>query len=286
MDKGNYDERAKIAMAQKKDQAGAAKAGKLPKPPTGWEYQVDPATGKAALDKDGQPILKQITGYKGGAGGMSGGWAQAQYQRAITAGNEAVQSVHNIMQLPATTDVGFLGNQPTGGILSTTKQMLTRQLSSQDVQSYSVMAAGIQRFAATVEASGVATGIQHFADQIGPSIVLQKGDTVQTKLLKMAELRQIITAGLSPLLDNPNISDPQKAGVQRIISGMEQAVPYTVNDVTNLSLGRAQTLAQAAKASGLAPGAPKQIRTDADYDALPPGSLFIDPNGQTRQKPQ
>ena len=122
-------------------------------------------------------------GAKGG--GFGGGWAQAQYQRTITAGNEALKEIGNIMELPATTNVGWLSSTPGTGVLGTTKSMLLREVSGQDVQSYGAMAAGIQRFAATVEASGVATGIQHFADQMGPQIVLQKGDTVQTKLLKM-----------------------------------------------------------------------------------------------------
>lgn len=194
--------------------------------------------------KQQQLDFNEKNGYQGKGTAAT---AMAQYQRVIGAGNQATQEAANIMRLPVTSSVGWLGAKAGEGLSGVTQGILTRELTNQDIQSYNVRASGMNRFVAQIEAFGTAQGIHEFSLNIAPQVTLQEGDTVLTKLTKMAEIRQNVTAGLETLLDVPTLSQKQREGIQGIITAMAKAIPFTVLDLDNVTLGNAKSLAEAAR---------------------------------------
>lgn len=234
-----------------------------------------------ANDAAGQPVGSTST--------MGGGRLQTMFSRVSGAGNEVAQAVHNISRLPSGSSSGLLGigSSPGHGMLATTKAALANTLSSQDTQRYNVMVSGIQRNLASIEAAGLNPGETLTSGM--SSIVLKPGDTEMTKLTKMAEIRQITEKGLEGYLVNPAIPKQQKEQVQKIISQIQQAVPYTQDDITDLMEAKNPntTIQDIVRQKGLGtstPGGPVKISSDADYAKLPSGSQYIAPDGSTRTK--
>lgn len=231
----------------------------------------------------------------GGAAATSGREA-VYFNRVASAGNEAAAAAQNIMELPATSSSGiFAGRGQAPGLLSAAKESLTNTLTSQDVQSYNTMIAGVSRNLSTIEAAGLAPSgaLTHSMD----SVILKEGDTEITKMRKLAELRQIVEKGLEPNLSNPRIPPQQKQVIQGIIDSMAKAIPFTHHDITQLQLtGKpGQSLSDMAKVKGLGataatvPAAPERPQTATPPPVAPPlprgvpeGSLYSPSRGMFR----
>lgn len=168
----------------------------------------------------------------GAAGGM-GGRDSVYFQRVSAAGNEAATSIKNIMELPTSASSGFFGGRTQGpGLLAAAKESLTNTLTSQGVQDYNSMVAGVSRNLSTIESAGLAPSgsLTHSMD----ALVLKEGDTEITKMRKLAEMRQIVEKGLEPNLSNPKVSPEQKQMLNGIIESVKTAVPFTHHDITTL----------------------------------------------------
>lgn len=233
-----------------------------------WQpvQQADPndptktiTTGYMKLSKAGEPpqyVETDTAPNKGtGAAGGMGSRAEVYFNRVISAGNEAAAAAKNIMELPTTTSRGFFGGREQGpGLLAAAKESLTNSMTSQEVQDYNTMIAGVSRNLAAIEAAGLAPAgsLTHSMD----SVILKEGDSELTKMRKMAEIRQIVEKGLEPNLSNPRIPQEQKAAVQNIINSMATAVPFTHHDITQLqqSGNPKQTLTDVVQARGLGSG--------------------------------
>jgi len=175
------------------------------------------------------PLLQATP--KGGAAGGLGNRGEVMFQRVIMAGNNAAQTAQNIMELPMTTTGGLWGSVPQGtGMLSAPLSALTNKMTSQEVQEYIPMMAGVNRNLAQIEAAGLMPSgtLTHAMD----ALQLREGDTYLTKMRKLAEFRQIVEKGLETYLDNPKLAPEQKAATQKIIGQMSAAIPFTHHDVT------------------------------------------------------
>ncbi len=165
-------------------------------------------------------------------GGMQGREA-VFFNRVTAAGNEAAQAAENIMELPIESSRGWFGSaEPGKGLLDSAKSVLANKATSQEVQTYKTLIAGVRRNLAAIESSGLAPS-GALSEQMS-AVEIQEGDTYLTKLRKMAELRQIVEKGLEPNLSNPRIPPEQKQVVQGIIDKIDQAIPFTQHDVTAL----------------------------------------------------
>lgn len=194
---------------------------------------------------------------KPGAGGL-GNRAEVYFNRVVTAGAEAAAAAKNIMELPASSSRGVFGGRTQGGgLMQAAKETLTNSLTTQEVQDYNVMIAGVARSLASIEAAGLApTGA---FTQSMDAVVLKEGDSEITKMRKMAEIRQIVEKGLEANLVNPRIPEEQKNKVREIIGAMQTAIPFTHHDITMLqkSTTPGQTMNDLVKTKGLTamPGA-------------------------------
>lgn len=86
--------------------------------------------------------------------------------------------------------------------------------------------------------------------------------------------------------DALKILQQERAGVQQRVAAGD---PRAAGDLAALDREIAKTQKTAGGTGLSAPraaaGGPKQIATDADYNALPPGATFVGPDGKTRRKP-
>lgn len=229
-------------------------AGTQPDPKTG-----QPIAGMWRLStRGGEPPQffsgDDLTGKSGAGGAGISGREGVYFNRVAAAGNEAAAAARNIMELPTTASTGWFGGRQQGpGLMDALKEHLTNGMTSQDVQDYNTMVAGVARNLSAIEAAGLSPNgsLQHSMN----SVILNQGDTELTKMRKMAEMRQIVEMGLEPNLANPRIPPEQKQLVQKIIGQMQQAIPFTQHDVTMLEQSKNPrvTMSDIVKQRGLSP---------------------------------
>ncbi len=266
------------AEKERHDRAMESKGSGRPKAPTGFEW-----------DPDNPDELRPI---KGGPKDPNArpwqGREKVFSERIVTSANEAGRAIKNITELPVGASTGILGvgASPGHSIFQATKDVLRNKMSSQEVQDYGTMLAGVRRNLATIETTGLTPSgalTEGFA-----SLELREGDTQLTKLRKLAEMRQIVDAGLEVQLADPAIPDTIKDVMHKVLDTVHEAVPYTQHDVTVLQRAQQQdpkmTLGDLVKKDQLG-GGPQKITSDADYEKLPSGTEFIAPDGSHRRKP-
>jgi hypothetical protein len=159
----------------------------------------------------------------------------------MKATNMAVAAAANIMELPADTSTGwFAGREQGHTLLGAVKEALVNNVTAQDVQSYNVMLSGLSRNLSAIESSGLApTG--SFTKSMGEGITLKEGDTQETKLRRMAEIRQIVTEGMRDVFDNPKVPQAQKDALRKTLDTLETVIPFTQHDLTELAKAKAGT---------------------------------------------
>jgi hypothetical protein len=194
------------------------------KPPAGFEW-----------DPDKPDTLRPISG--GPKDPNSRPWSGREKvfsERIVTSANEASRAIKNITELPvgASSGVFGVGGSPGHGIFASGRDSLRNKMSTQETQDYNTMLAGVKRNLATIETTGLTPSgalTEGFA-----SLELRSGDTQLTKLRKLAEMRQIVDAGLEVQLADPAIPDTIKNVMKHVMSSVKEAVPYTQHDVTVL----------------------------------------------------
>jgi len=244
-------------------------------------YERDPNTPGA---------LRPIAGGPHDPNAVSAGMdsrSSVMFNRVAASANEAVQALKNIAELPVTTSTGWFGGaSPPTTLMGSVKSVLGQKITSQEAQDYKTMIAGVSRSLSTIETAGLAPNgsITHSMD----SITLNEGDSQLTKLRKLAETRQIIEKGIEPNLSNPKLAPAQRDLINKIITEVQGAIPFTQHDITKLQQSKNPnaTLMDFAKSTGLPAqnNAPVKITGDADYAKLSSGSQYIAPDGSTRTK--
>lgn len=164
---------------------------------------------------------------------LAGGRESTQINRVVMAGNQASKDLDNIAQLPLTVSRGIFGGRKQGpSLFEAAKETLTTTMTTQEVQTYNVMATGFQRSLAAIEAIGLAP--TNALVQQMDAVILKEGDTNLTKMQKLAQIRQIIEAGMETTLSNPRVPSETKQHIQGIVDRVRTAVPYTQRDMLKL----------------------------------------------------
>jgi hypothetical protein len=250
------------------------------KAPAGFQWAYDDQ-GKPVLDAAGRMTQVPVTG--GGkdpnAPAAMGSREAGMFARVLNSASLGTAALRNISRgnVGQSTGVAGIGASPGHSALSSTLDTLRNTLSSDEVQQYNVMNTGLSRNLASVEGGGLITPGQ-FSDQIGQGTSLRAGDTEETKLMKLAETRQILETGLNTALANPRVSKPQKDLMHQHVAEIQAAIPFTVEDVQGLKAqpkGSAVTMQDLIsqrglrKPGGAAPAAaPGATAGAADYSAL------------------
>ena len=169
----------------------------------------------------------------GAGGGFGSSIKQMQVNRVILAGNESAKDLANVVQLPIGSSSGFFGGRTLGtDIMGAGKEALANTMTSQEVQSYNVMATGFQRSLAAIEAAGLAP--RGNLTQQMESVIFRVGDTELTKLQKLAQTRQIVEAGLEIMTADPTVPPQLKSKIGQIVASIRKSVPFTQSDLIRL----------------------------------------------------
>lgn len=244
---GEHGAKAGAAQAQAgkyRAQAGAVSTGggaegaggkgfdTLQDPQTGQRWLYNKSTGEAlTMNEDGTrtPVAAANipkTAMRMGNIGTAGARENVFAGRIGTAAGQATADLENIARLPTSASTGLFGGRKQGpGLLDAAKDVLANTVTGQEAQSYNVKAAGIQRNLAAIEAAGLmpSGNLTHQMD----AVMWREGDTQRTKLEKLAQTRQIIESGIDHVLENPRISDPEKAKLREYKGRLMSSVPYT-----------------------------------------------------------
>lgn len=219
-----------------------------------------------ATDENGASILEAIPGGPkdpaAKAAQPMGSREAAIFQRQLNSAKQATAGVGSIMAMPAggTTGIFGIGGSPGHSALQATGDTLRNAVSSNDTQIYNTMLPGLDRSLATIETAGmVPPGT--FTNSFG-NLAFREGDTEETKLHKLAEIRQVVDNGMDVAANNPRIPDDQRQYIRQIQSDIRSAIPFTHADLFQLSHDKqpGETLADVVKrrtglASSAAPGA-------------------------------
>lgn len=169
--------------------------------------------------------------------GDPGKQAAAQMVRLTTAANESRRQIANVARAAAgSTRSWFQGIQAeTGsGLREGLGRALANQLTPRDEQFMSVLGLGLGRSLAGLETAGAATGLVNLQKTM-QELTPQKGDTVETSLLKIAEMRQIAEQGIESAIAAPAVQDEQRKLLRSVMADIQKAVPWTVADVLDLT---------------------------------------------------
>ena len=262
---------------------------------TGQKYVVNNRSGKAWKFNDETGKYESIspnavpkTAAKMGSMGGMGARESVFTQRQMLAANEAARDLENVAKLPLSSSTGVFGGRRQGpSLMDATVEVMANKVTSQEVQLYNTMATGFQRSLATIEAAGLmpSGALTHQMD----NVMLKEGDSNLTKLSKLAQTRQIVEAGLDVMLENPRVSEAEKAKAKEILKRMEKAVPFTQDDVIKLSTSTDKKLtlkdmmpkkkATADTAGGPKIGSKEDLQKAIKDGKLKKGDTFTDTDG-------
>ena len=222
------------------------------------------------------------TVIKGGAStGRTSAINQQIQRRLATATTQAVEAFKAITDMPPEATTGiipFLGSKE--GVISYIKSATGRALSSDEANVLNTYFKGVGRNLATIEASGVATGLVGLANSF-ESLAPMSGDSDYAVAAKLAEGRAVIENGIRVALTDSSITPEQKALLEDNLKGIQEAIPYTRRDLNQALKAKSDTEGtlgtSTAGVSKPDANLPKPT-TDAEFNALPKGSRYIDPD--------
>jgi hypothetical protein len=175
--------------------------------------------------KEEENAAKQREEKKGGI------QQQFMAQRAVNALGGVTTAMDAISRLPATATSGVLPNlQTKDGMFNYIRNAFGRTMSSNESKSVETLFTGITRNLAAIEASGAATGLVGLATQM-EKLIPRAGDTAFDVALKLADIRRIAVENIRPLVASGLMKPEQVAEANRLITKIEQVVPYTTNEV-------------------------------------------------------
>jgi hypothetical protein len=287
--------------------AGAGPGG-IGKPPSGFilnpEYDPEQPIG---ANRSNYPYLDARQPVMGSR--------EATFFNRVAGSASAMQAdVANLMKMPVGTNIGILGVGPAAtpqtSAPAAISGALKYKLSGPEARMYNKMLGGMNRALGFIEGQGLA-GSNALAESYD-TLLLRPGDTLEDTLFALAQIKQTVVQGLQPHLNSNRTPQPQYELLVDIIRQLNESVPFEVEDVIDLVNGQNPNAIRAAaerrfggqtpggRAGGLtpdaapaapaapapaAPSGPVTISSDAEYNTLPSGTVFVAPDGSTRRKP-
>lgn len=164
---------------------------------------------------------------------VQGSRESVQQNRVLTGANQAVAALQNIVKLPIESSTGILGTRGhSKGLMNAAAETLVQKMTTQDVQTYQILTTGIQRSLSAIESMGLAPPASLTAQMDG--VIWKEGWTNLSKLYALAETRQIVEKAMDVIAANERVSPQQKELVQKILTDVRAAVPFTNADLIAL----------------------------------------------------
>lgn len=228
--------------------SGGGTAGGPGKPPAG--YVPNPAYDPT------KPIGEGNFAFVDARQPVMGAREAVFFNRIVGGAKNAEQTIRNIVDLPVGASAGTfgIGSKPGANLFTAGVDTLRNAVTSQDVQTYNTMIAGLDANLAQIEGHGLAAS-DAFRGQYD-RLALREGDTEFTRLRKLAEMAQTIESGLDPYLSNPRVPEQQKQYISAVLAAVRKTIPFTHEDIAKLEVAPGTaTLGSLIKQKGLDKGA-------------------------------
>ena len=156
-------------------------------------------------------------------------------QRAVNALGGVESALETIVALPAGSTTGWLPNlQTKDGMVNAIRNQLGRKIAPVDAEFMNTLFSGIGRNLATIEASGLASGLTTLASQLQSGVYINAGvDDPYKVAMKLADIRRIATENIRPAINSGLMPQKQAEEAARLVGKIEKTIPYTTLDVAN-----------------------------------------------------
>jgi hypothetical protein len=167
-------------------------------------------------------------------------------QRAVNALGGVASAVEAIKELPSGTTTGVMPNlQTKDGMTNYVRNTIGRKISSREADMMNTLFTGLGRNLAAIEASGAASGLSELSKQMASGTYINSGTDDPYKVaLKLADIRRIAVENIRPAIESGLMPKGQADVASKLVERIEQAIPYSVNDVIKAAGGGRQTIGE------------------------------------------
>jgi hypothetical protein len=158
---------------------------------------------------------------------------QSIAQRAVNSLGGVASALESLKELPAGTTTGLLPNlQTKDGMFNYVRNTMGRKISSRDAEMMNTLFTGIGRNLASIESSGIATGLVELSKQMQSGTYINSGiDDPYKVAIKLADIRRIATENIRPAIESGLMPKQQAQTAMKLVERIEQAIPYETVDV-------------------------------------------------------
>ena len=156
------------------------------------------------------------------------------------AANEAAGSITNIMNLPENSTTGEFQGQNTKGLFSAPLGALANRLTSEDTQRYNAEIGNFGRYLAQVTKGG-RNVTNADVEKNQAQFAIREGDSPLTVLTRLGQMRQSLERALEVKIASEKTPAPLKEIYKARLAEVQEAIPFTVNDVNNIRNEKDQT---------------------------------------------
>lgn len=246
------------------------------KPPGPDNLEVIPLTGGAADPDYGSSPLGSIE--------------RRFIGRVAAAAENTIDDLEYFMSMSPTASVGrFGGSAGMKGedtLLGALMYQAKYQMTAIEENEYNAALGGFSEQLRTLESQGV-RGAASIANQFD-AMRFEPKDNLETRMVKMARVRQTVENGLAPNLANSSLPTRERQYLEGILTRVAKTIPFTPLDVNewrrakrsnpNATLGEvvAQRVGEATGAAPAVPAAPGAAPGAAPSPAAPADEGWID----------
>jgi hypothetical protein len=158
---------------------------------------------------------------------------QAIAQRAVNSLGGVASALESIRELPAGTTTGLLPNlQTKDGMFNYVRNTMGRKIAPRDAEMMNTLFTGIGRNLASIESSGIATGLVELSKQMQSGTYINSGvDDPYKVAIKLADIRRIATENIRPAIESGGMPKQQAETAMKLVERIEQAIPFDTIDV-------------------------------------------------------
>lgn len=277
------------------------------------ELQDQRLAEQARLQQQRIEAQAQRQATRGGGASGTGGAVQFRYNAAMTnAGNQLAIEIENAASLPLSATppaAAEVLTNPAKGLTDATRAFFAQRITSEEARAMQQTLAGMQRAITTIESSGRPSGATEGAIREFGKTMPRAGDNRINTYLFLAQAKQVMEILVKDLKASggtpeqiaqaeaardrvnstitwnvKNINDILAKGGRRLVDPQVQQSIDTSTNLREFERG-VRGGGQAGQASPAAQGRPI-VRTQAEFDALPPGTEYQEESGKIFRKPQ
>ena len=168
------------------------------------------------------------------AGGSKAAIVRARAENIAGSVKELGRSLSILSNMDIGTDMGIFGGvKPGTTLFSAPLGATARGLTGESAKQYKIASSNLGIALATIDNGGYRPTqalITNFQDKLA----WQSTDTIYTKIFSMADAKEQAKARAIITLEGPDLPEEQKATVREEIAKMDQLVPFSPEDVTNM----------------------------------------------------